>query len=149
MPNYCENDLYVSGPGQDIRAFMDHVKGEYGGKPLVFDFNALVPEPDVCPPLDPGGIDLGWHVTNWGTKWNALWPVLLEMDCDEGSAELHFSTAWSPPRPVILAAARRFPSLQFRLEYFETAIGFHGRYTCEAGEQVENLVGDYYGSRGG
>jgi len=69
-----------------------------------------------------------WRVKNWGTKWNA--------DCSGSSYQekdgksiygLSFSTAWSPPEPVIRELAKQYPELLIQLRYYEGGIGFQGR----------------------
>lgn len=49
-----------------------------------------------------------WCVTHWGTKWPASDTCIDEGATDQ-KAVLHFSTTWSPPRPVIVAASAKFP----------------------------------------
>jgi hypothetical protein len=63
MPNYCENDLYVSGPDKDVRNFLadahrtvidknddiftpEHKRGIPTEREVLFDFNAFVPMPE-------------------------------------------------------------------------------------------------------
>lgn len=64
-----------------------------------------------------------WCCQNWGTKWNAY-----GVDCDappytdaQGEAHLQFcfSTAWSPPSPVLAAIAAEYPDLTFENEWYE------------------------------
>lgn len=155
MANYCDCDLYVSGNETDIKTFLEHARGEEGGHPLALDFRRFIPEPAQ----DAGAGGRVPLSERWGTSSNAIDPV-LDAECpycphDDDSGEDHravkysFVTKWSPPTPVVLSAARRFRSLRFLMEYYEAGMGFHGRFTCEAGRPVEDLVGEYFGSRGG
>ena len=41
-----------------------------------------------------------WNVVNWGTKWNSYY---CEDHSDDCNLVYTFSTAWSPPEPVIEA----------------------------------------------
>ena len=154
MANYCDNDLYVSGNEADIKTFLEYARGEDDGSPLALDFRRFIPEPDQD--AEARGRGLLWE--RWGTSSNALDTVLDAEhpycpDDDGGddhrAVKFNFTTNWSPPIPVVLSAARRFRSLRFSMEYYEAGMGFHGRYTCEAGQPVEDLVGKYFGSRGG
>jgi hypothetical protein len=61
----------------------------------------------------------------WGTKWNAVDPVLLESS-DGTKAEIGFATAWSPPLPVIKVLGRRFPDHNFTLRYEGENEAFQG-----------------------
>lgn len=45
-----------------------------------------------------------WCIEHWGTKWNAY---AIEAE----GREIRFSTAWSPPLPVIERLAREFPDI--------------------------------------
>jgi hypothetical protein len=92
-----------------------------------------------------------WRVENWGTKWNASDSVIDDESEYQGDKEvmIRFDTAWSPPIPVIKIAAERFPTLRFTLTYFECGCAFHGRFVCDGGEVEDDLVAEYYGSRGG
>ena len=130
MPNYCECDLYVSGPKDRLEEFLRAV----AGKESFFDFDRLIPYPEKFRELDRlaeewwkkapeertepcpkdgfnhGGY--GWRSNHWGTKWNVCevrlergkWPQDGETD---GRVSFHFTTAWSPPTPVIEHAAVR------------------------------------------
>lgn len=48
-----------------------------------------------------------------------------------------FSTAWSPPKPIILAASKMFSTLVLDLRYFEAGCCFNGIYECKNGEILE------------
>ena len=88
-----------------------------------------------------------WCCENWGTKWGI---------CDahlsyEDDLEIHydFSTAWSPPLPLILKMSEMFPLLEFQLRYFECGCCFNGIYICQGGEVTKDEDGPYFGHRGG
>lgn len=108
MPNWCQNQLTVIDPSPEFKEFM--VDG--------LDFNKIVP----CPHHDPFE-DLDWCVNNWGTKWNVDKDQDLNFDIED---TIVFSTAWSPPIPVIEALAAKFPDLKFTLRYFEGGNFFGG-----------------------
>lgn len=154
MANYCDNDLYVSGNETDIGNFLAHSRGEDEGQPLALDFRRFIPEPDH----DAEGQWRKVLLARWGTCSNAMDAVLDAEHAesphdDDGdghrAVKFRFFTKWSPPLPVVLSAARRFRALQFTLVYYEAGMRFHGRFSCEAGKPVEDLVGAYYGPRGG
>ena len=168
MPNYCENDLKVTGIGKD-----DFLQAARSDESL-FDFNNFIPYPAEWRELDElviaerkawteqpentrgrypsrkDGYNSGgyqWCISNWGTKWNAS-DVRLG-DCDEYEINLHFSTAWEPPVPVILAASSKFPQAEFELVYYERGMGFHGILRAQRGLVMEQWQGKYVGNRGG
>jgi hypothetical protein len=85
---------------------------------------------------------------HWGTKWNACHCAPLENATDQ-RAKLEFSTAWSPPTPVILELSRQFPLLTFTLKYWEGLMGFRGVFRVKAGNVLCDADYDYRGPRGG
>jgi hypothetical protein len=173
MPNWCECDFCISGPKEEVERFLESVKGEES----VFDFNQLACYPEhfseadgpfrdwlkkpadereALPPLD--GFNRGgyeWCIANWGTKWNANDAKLVHQSTwnNEGrpalSVMLAFSTAWSPPLPIVMKASERFPELEFELRYFERGMEFNGIFVCKGGEVTRNEDGPYFGMRGG
>jgi len=48
MPNWCENELYVSGRKEDLQRFKEKAKGKNGD----LDFNSFVPYPEEWRKLD-------------------------------------------------------------------------------------------------
>jgi len=65
-----------------------------------------------------------WSNHYWGTKWNAYDGYVNEVS-DE-CFQVSFSTAWSPPTPVIMAMCDQFPNLIIEMEYQEEGMGFAG-----------------------
>lgn len=138
MPNWCANNLYVSG---DFTRF-----NEWMGD--VFSFNKILPMPEELKDSEPfndkhakrnefkekyGAYDwYDWRVQNWGTKWD-----IYEVDIqhyDPTLITLCFQTAWSPPQMVIGSLAAKFPELKFKLAYLEEGCGFVGYSIWENGE---------------
>lgn len=173
MPNWCENDLRVEGPKEVLEEFLRFVAG---GSP--FDFNRLSPYPPEFQELDDAaeawdkanaktppqgqsgrpkdGYNSGgyeWRVANWGTKWPAYKVAREEPTNGDDEKTLvvvfHFSTAWSPPKPVIEKASERYPALTFELRYFECGCCFNGLFRCKGGEVESDKSGPYFGERGG
>jgi hypothetical protein len=138
MPNWCSNNLYVTGDLTRFNEWLDHA----------FLFDKIVPMPDELKDSEPfnekhpkrdefkkkyGAYDwYDWRVQNWGTKW----------DVDEANIEQHgdefativFSTAWSPPQVAIGALAAKFPELKFKLAFIEEGNGFVGYDIWRDGE---------------
>lgn len=92
-----------------------------------------------------------WSISHWGTKWNASNVTVGQPEVwgRESTVEICFSTAWSPPLPVIRRASELFPDLRFDLRYFECGMAFNGIYRCKGGEVERDESGPYFGSRGG
>lgn len=62
-----------------------------------------------------------WCVIYWGTKWGACEPTCDDSTLDGPTPRLiyKFSTAWSPPEPVLQKASELFPDLIFRVRWHE------------------------------
>ena len=218
MPNWCENDLEISGGG-GVLACLEAIKGEPEQdppqdekNPSPIDFNKIVPMPKSLDITSGGNGDMGyaawhgtdeelakylgypwavkdglttrekfqawllekrpdvkplgdqyaqnlaehgaktwyeWRVTHWGTKWPARRAHLDGGEVADDRTCLHFDTAWSPPKPVILALGKKFPALRFEMRYFECGVGYNGLYVVEDGEEARDESGDYFGDRGG
>jgi hypothetical protein len=73
-----------------------------------------------------------WNNSNWHTKWDAC---EVDMELEEHSVTIRFSTAWAPPEPVFVAMSAQFPELTFEV-YWEEEQGFGGELTLEAGDIV-------------
>jgi hypothetical protein len=173
MPNWCECDLFIDGPAERVKAFLDTMRGEQSP----FDFEKVLPYPEHFRALDrlaaewdkkspeerqggkrPGdGYNRGgyeWCCTHWGTKWNACFVTVGQVEPSHVSDQpagvtVSFSTPWTPPFPVIKLAARTFPELTLDLRYYERGACFHGVFRCSAGEILEDRRGEYFGTRGG
>lgn len=127
MPNYCENELYVTGDATKIAEFHERfTKHASDGEP--FSFIGFVP--------DPGTIQ--GRYDEWGTKWDVCFGVLGSDD--ENHKGYYFETAWSPPVPVIHAMQTQFPELRIELQYREDAIGFIGIVDSNGNDMTSSLV---------
>jgi hypothetical protein len=87
-----------------------------------------------------------WSVNHWGTKWNAS---AARLDRQERRDKLTFSTAWSPPRPVVAALGRRFPANTFSLRFYERGAALKGRFKVRGARVLVNETAEYRGRRGG
>lgn len=117
MPNWCMNNMIVTGPQEDVARFWDG---------LGDDKNNVL---STYAPLqtENGEWDYFAAVANWGTKW--------DFDISENSQETingttylyaSFDTAWAPATDGIAKIAAKFPSLKFAVAYFEPGMGFYG-----------------------
>jgi len=71
-----------------------------------------------------------WSVNNWGTKWNAGYPQMIE------DTTISFKTAWSPPEEIYHAIAKKFPDMVFGVTWEEEQ-GFGADCGIEEGEYYE------------
>jgi len=176
MPNHCESDLIVGGPKEDVTALREFVRDstfDKDGKETVIPFSCtkIIPYPAKYTAMDDqakahrdehgytadcprDGFNSGgyqWCCDNWGTKWGCYEFHSEEESSWEENLEwrLSFSSAWSPPLPVIEALAAKFPNVSIRLCYFEQGMAFNGFVSYSDGELDGSDQAAYYGNRGG
>jgi hypothetical protein len=131
MPNWCENDLTITGPKEDVDAFFKYAKGlmkyEDGEEELLLNLNNFVPQPQKITmdmiTEDPwrmwmedthrGDDELWyyWRLQHWGTKWPPQGVEIkddygyYDEKMDEEEVLVTFDTAWSPPCATSRAGA--------------------------------------------
>ena len=138
MPNWCNNELRVSGPNEDIAKFklqaVGHNPWEKPPKdeePSKLNFHSLVPIPEHI--LNAGYVNTGydWELKNWGARWGACDVELV----DEGEDYLcyHFDTAWAPAVAFVSNVRLKWPTLTFVLDYDEPGMCFKG--ICKGQDQ--------------
>ena len=152
MPNWCANDLIVTGNAKDIARFkkkaaslktkMDGVDVEFCFEPFIPMPKALVNTKSPCEPnkkflkLYGASSWYDWKLSNLGTKWD----VGGELTVDEKTRLGYtFSSAWSPPEIGVVKISALYPKLQFTLIYDEPGMDFAGELTVKAGEVVRDL----------
>ena len=110
LPNWNANNLKIYGEEKELRRFRLAAKGRpqvYAEsrkekdfkEPAVEDlcFNRIVPIPKALLKKsygEGGGHD--WEVKNWGVKWGASSPQLVQ-DEEFGYLDYSFDTPWEPP----------------------------------------------------
>ena len=132
MPNWVENVLSITKG--DPSLVWDAIRNpdrlqnrEYPEcDDTAFDFNQLIPEPGITDDLL-----YRWHITNWGTKWNACYVHFSHKPEDN---VLVFKTAWAPPVPIFEALAKKFPEHEFVIHSDEYGNHLHATFHIKNGE---------------
>lgn len=178
MPNWCENELIVSGNREELERFKKKAKGKNG----CLDMNSFIPYPEEFEKQDliakehnekirvaiqnmadeekiayieahswmKDGYNSGGH--EWCYEnWGTKWNFSDTelIDEDDGTLYYFFDTAWAPPEPVIKQMAKVFPELDFELRYFEGSNQFNGILVLEEGQVTVEKCAEYFGHRGG
>jgi len=168
MPNHVDQDLYVTGDVASLKSFMEFACEDRNGEELLLSANKFIPYPNEYLIMDTvaeekrlkgdytvkDGFNSGgyhWCINNWGTKWGIYSTRFLsqKLGGKRGRLKYTFQSAWSPPLPVILAMSKKFESLKFKLNYYESGMGFKGIYIAEGGQVIEDAECKYRGNRGG
>ena len=108
MPNWCQNELQIFGPSEDLQRFKTAAVGgntwptaEPSDKeqPSVLSFHSLDPIPAEVLAADYNQVGHPWELAHWGCRWGSGDAVLV----DESDDWLlyHFDTPWSQPVPFL------------------------------------------------
>lgn len=138
MPNIVANILRVtSNSPLDMAAFLDRVQSRPDNahpEQTDFSFHSFITYDEK--PED----ELGWNVTNWGTKWDADVDE-IRISVDPTTAvhvwDAEFSTAWNAPKCVVAAMAKEFPTLTFD-HWWEEEQGYGEQYVLH-GDTLHTL----------
>ena len=169
MPNHVSQDLWVRGPLKDLEEFKEFAKEERHGNDLLLSANKFIPYPDKYQTADDradaarkkgdysvkDGYNAGgyqWCIQNWGTKWGIYGCSLVrenKTSKNKGYVRYYFESAWSPATKIIHAMSEKFPTLHFKLKYYECGMQFKGTYEVSAGVICADETSSYTGNRGG
>lgn len=143
MPNWCNNEMSVTGPEEQIAAFRSSLIDENQTDTRSVEIlNKLLPLPEGTTEMvgttsvfTPTGYETTLEL--WGSKWG---------DCDtEFLADepnylgFHFTSAWSPPINGMIHISEMFPELVFVMFYEEPGNCFRGRTTIKNGEVIDEI----------
>lgn len=156
MPNWCNNNISISGPTETIKTFWDSAQKAQGllsaicPLPEILEGTTSPTPADIDPVLQKTmiaqtGFDnwYDWQVNAWGTKWDVGLDGLEFIDNGDGTAEINgwFDSAWSPP----IEAYQKFDAANDKdcyiiASFHEPGMDFGGFYETEIGEElIENL----------
>lgn len=131
MPNWCMNDLRVSGTEAEVLKFIEDNKTD--GE---FCFKTLVPEPENNEDW------YNWRVINWGTKWDIDGNVDVQKVADD-CFRLYFTTAWEPPIAWLKSVIKNYPQLSFNLNSCDPGMDWHYVYEGIGGKLELIERGDF------
>jgi hypothetical protein len=110
MPNWCDNQVSITGPNSVINKIEKIVNEEKDTEGLL---QFMYPMPQELKDTTADGSDnkemikkyghsdwYGWATDNWGTKWdiNEFYGVdRQEISDDESTISFAFQSAWAPP----------------------------------------------------
>lgn len=153
MPNWCNNNISISGPTETVKTIWESATAEEGGL-----LNAMAPQPENVFQGNLGtkereecaeqGIPnwYDWNVSNWGTKWDVSTEGLEFTDNGDGTATIEgwFDSAWAPP----IGAYEKFcddnDNCDLEASYHEGGMDFGGFWTAAGGDEyLENLHEEY------
>lgn len=129
MANHTQTNLTVTGPKEEILAFVNAVDK---GPDNHFDFNSLIPRPKH----ESASASWAWAFLAWGTKHSAYEAQAWELGTE--TAWITYQTAWSPATQFFLNVSEKFSQLQFKHEFADEGCDFIGSETISQGKLVES-----------
>lgn len=152
MPNWCANNLEITG---DNKTLVEFVSAVLDTDPKSGDTYSILSNLVPCPEELLGTTStLGsestqqaanlkkygykdwydWSVANWGTKWPESETALTRQE--NKCAGFSFLTAWSPPIEAFKTISAMYPGLVFVLSYQGEGFDYVGATSFSAGEIV-------------
>ena len=167
MPNYCTNNLTVTGDAKEIKRFHEAITaGELQAHEHFRILDNLFPTPKELKDTTKGYYGEGtekqikqeemnkanlkkfgspdwyeWNCKNYGSKWSDFDGVFGQVSDNEINAT--FMSAWSPIGEGIRNVSKQFPTLDFVLSYDEGGMAFCGGYAFRNGEIIADIEGEY------
>ena len=155
MPNWCFNQLMVTGPTEDVGRLLAVVDDR--GNPdralrTALSLRRIDPMPAELeqqtekPKGEPVDDWYDWCIAHWGTKWDVVTDLIDDLDLG-GTRTLTFvfDSAWSPPIQAIGTLAGRFPACELVLQFAESGCDFEGEYHWSRGDLQSRHEGRYSG----
>jgi hypothetical protein len=148
MPNWCNNNISISGPTDTIKQLWEDANQEDGGllsamapqPENMFHGNLGTKEREECAEQGiPNWYD--WNVENWGTKWDVSTEGLEFTDNGDGTAMIEgwFDSAWAPPIGAYEKFCDDMDNCHLEASYFEGGMDFGGFWSSEDGDEyIEN-----------
>ena len=139
MPNWCNNNIEITGPASKINAIWTTATDAENGGLL----NAMVPMPEALSNTVKGTGDelqteahdgftnwYDWSVSRWGTKWDISTEGLEYTDNGDGTATISgwFDSAWSPPITAYNTFLENNEDCTLNASYYEPGMDFGGFY---------------------
>jgi hypothetical protein len=148
MPNWCDNNLTVTGDSVELKRFVAAVTNEDESIKIM---DNLLPFPAELEGKDIIGRDgevvgraftdegYNWCIRNWGTKWGDCETEILVNEND--NLFLTYQTAWSPALEGLQRISTMFPTLVFRTDWTEEGNQSIGAASFENGSTCVYEVG--------
>lgn len=139
MPNYCDNEVVISGSEEkikEIKNLISTVNEDRGLFETLIGFDPNISREDY----EKGG----WYESNikyWGCKWDVPDDEVDPVFVDNNTIRLFIFTAWSPPIKFCEHLANKF-DVDVQITFFEAGVNFSGRYEI-SNDHIEGYDCDY------
>ena len=141
MPNWCDNQITITGPNSVIDKIEKIVSDEKNPDGLLNFFHPMPKElegttspsssADKPQPMVEGfDCWYDWRVEKWGTKWDCN--EFYGVDRQGDTISFGFSSAWSPPinayEKFIISSSEKKQDVSIKAYYYEGGCDFMGEW---------------------
>tara|TARA_R100000008_G_scaffold86711_1_gene81051 strand:+ start:2476 stop:2955 length:480 start_codon:yes stop_codon:yes gene_type:complete len=147
MPNWCYNELEVSGNNDSLEKLQRFFENGFSLEKISPTPQELVIQmyDDVVTGVQAttkSGFPLWfeWRLKNWGTKWDIRHESFNDCEkteftpTEKDSVQVKFHTAWQPPMLALKTLSEKFKDLKFKLYYIDEMFNFQGDAEIENGD---------------
>jgi hypothetical protein len=129
MPNWCNNNITISGPTETIKQLWDDAQNSHRWTEIVdgkevekIGFGLL----EAMAPI--GDWEYETAVETWGTKWDISDEGLEIIEHSDGTAEITgwFDSAWAPPIGAYEKFLDDMDNCEISASYYEMGMDFAG-----------------------
>jgi hypothetical protein len=122
MPNWCENQLLVRGPAEEIKRYKDSLLKDATGK--YYPWFSTVPLPELKDEAEVDAYIAKEYDNKTVVSFHYRTTDLEVIENNPEELELHFETTYSKAQNV--CTVDLFPKLSILHKYFEPMIAYHG-----------------------
>ena len=139
MPNWCNNNITITGPNKIIDK-IDKIVAEEGSEGNLLQYFYPMPK-ELDETTADGSKDKAmikkhgysswydWRVDNWSTKWdvNEFYSIKrIELGIDESEISFGFDSAWAPPLGAYEHFLNENSNVSIKASYYEGGCDFMG-----------------------
>lgn len=150
MPNWCNNDLSITGPKKTINIIKDKlIESKKDDNDPTGIGEVRIFETLIGSKMDEANGDWYNHnIERYGTKWDvAMSDAIVSKQRINSNIEeitMTFDTAWSPPIAFCTNLSKLYPDVEIRLFYSESGSDFSGEFIVSKESGVEDNQFGYY-----
>ena len=140
MPNWCDNNLTVTGDAESLQKFLTAITNADESITILKNLVPFPTELEGEEITDKNGNVFGraftdegysWCLRNWGTKWGDCETEITVNDPDH--LVIRFQSAWSPAIEGLERVSVMFPTLTFQTDWVEEGMQSIGAASFENG----------------
>ena len=145
MPNWCNNNISISGPIETIKTIWEQATAEGEDNGLLDAMMPMPKELNGTEGMSDGPNWYSWRVENWGTKWEVSTEGLEFTDNGDGTASIDgwFDSAWAPPIGAYENFCDMMDNCSLSASYYEPGMDFAGFWVDGEDEYCEDLHSEY------